>query len=184
MERENGGGGIGVSVVVDAGPLLALGKLGLMRILRHFYDPILVPSAVYEEVVLQGLARGYSDAYVVQQAILRGELTVVSLSDQELLDRVKTLPLGRGEKQVIHLGLAISPSWVLIDDQLAREEASHLGLRVKGTVGIIASAYRQGIIALEEVELAFQTIIDRPDIWIAAPFVRQVWTHLHTDRDD
>ncbi|NOZ73271.1 MAG: hypothetical protein GXP38_15430 [Chloroflexi bacterium] len=135
-----------MSVVVDAGPLLALGKLGLMPILPHLHDPVLVPSAVYEEVVLQGLARGYSDAYVVQQAVLREELTLVSLSDQELLDRVKTLPLGRGEKQVIHLGLAILPSWVLMDDQLARKEASHLGLRVKGTVGIIVNAYRQRII--------------------------------------
>ncbi len=171
-----------MSVVVDAGPLLALSKLGLIWILPRLYDPVLVPSAVHEEVVLQGLARGYPDAYMVQQAILREELTVVSLSDQELLDRVQSLPLGRGEKQVIHLGLVASPSWVLVDDQRAREEAIQLGLRVKGTVGIIVSAYRQDTIELKEAELAFQTIMERPDIWIAAAFVRRVWEALKREQ--
>lgn len=182
MERENGGGGTGVSVVVDAGPLLALSKLGLIWILPRLYDPVLVPSAVHEEVVLQGFARGYPDAYVIQQAILRGELALTSISDEELLESVQGLPLGRGEKQVIHLGLVASPSWVLMDDQRAREEAIHRGLHVKGTVGIIVSAYRQDTIGLREVELAFQTIMERPDIWIAAAFVRRVWEALRREQ--
>ena len=182
MERENGGGRIGMSVVVDAGPLLALSKLGLLWILPRLYESVLVPSAVHEEVVLQGLARGYPDASVVQQAILREELTTIPVGDEELLENVRSLPLGRGKKHVIHLGLVTSPRWVLMDDYLAREEAMHLGLRVKGTVGVIIHAYRQGIIGLKEVELAFQTIIDRPDIWIAAAFVRRVWEALRAEQ--
>ncbi len=178
MEREDGDGRTGISAVVDAGPLLALSKLGLLWILPRLYGTVLVPSAVHEEVVLQGLARGYADALVVRQAILRKELTIVPVSDEDLLEDVRNLPLGHGEKHVIHLGLTTSPDWVLMDDQLARRKAMHLGLRVKGTVGVIIHAYRQGIIGLKEVELAFQTMIDRPDIWIAAAFVRQVWEVL------
>ena len=30
-----------MSVVVDAGPLLALGKLGLIQVLHRLYDPVL-----------------------------------------------------------------------------------------------------------------------------------------------
>ena len=172
-----------MTVVVDAGPLLALGKLGLIQILHRLYDSVLVPSAVHEEVVLQGIARGYPDAYVIRQVTVRGELEIVPLRDADLLDSVKRLPLGRGEKQVIHLGLTISPSWVLMDDRLAREEAARVGLRVKGTVGLIAGAYRQGIITLEEVKLAFQTVMERPDIWIAASFVQRVWEVLKTEQD-
>ncbi len=172
-----------MNVVVDAGPLLALGKLGLIQVLHRLYDPVLVPSAVHEEVVLQGIARGYPDAYVVRQAIVRRELKVVPLTDEELLEQVKRLPLGSGEKQAIHLGLVLSPSWVLMDDRLAREEATRLGLHVKGTVGIIAGAYRQGIITLEEVELAFQQIVERPDIWIAATFVQRVWEILKVEQN-
>ena len=170
-----------MTVVVDAGPLLALAKLGLMRILHQLYNQVLVPSAVYEEAVLQGLAKGYPDAYVIRDAVLRGELTVISLTDQVLLDNVNKLPLGRGEKQVIHLGLTVTPTWVLIDDQLARKAASRFGLHVKGTVGIIVSAYRQERMTLEEVEFAFQTMRERADIWIAAPLIQRVWKALKTE---
>ena len=66
-----------MKAVADAGPLIALGKLGLLHLLPQLYQPVLVPSAVHTEVVTQGLAAGHPDAVAVQMAILRGELLVV-----------------------------------------------------------------------------------------------------------
>jgi len=163
---------------MNAGPLMALGKLALVHLLSQLYGLVMVPSAVYEEVVVCGLELGQPDAYAIELAIARKELKVVDMNDADLWDIVCALPLDRGEKQVIQLGLRESADWVLLDDWLAREEAQRLGLKVKGTLGVIAQAYRQGLMSLNEVELIFQAIIAREDIWISDALVRCVWDEL------
>ena len=37
------------------------------------------------------------------------------------------------------------------------------------------AAYRRQLLAEEEVELVFQAIFDRDDIWISDALVRRVW---------
>jgi predicted nucleic acid-binding protein len=167
-----------MKVVANAGPLMALGKLALVHLLSRLYGPVLVPSAVYEEVVICGLELEQPDAYAVELAVARKELRVVDMDDTDLSEIVHALPLHRGEKQAIQLGLSESADWVLLDDWLAREEAQRLGLKVKGTLGIIAEAYRQGLMSLNEMELIFQAIIAREDIWISDALVRRVWDEL------
>jgi len=74
--------------------------------------------------------------------------------------------------------------WVLLDDQLAREQAQELGLRVKGTLGVIVEALRRRRLAVEEVELIFQEILDRDDIWISDALVRRVWDAWRRETSD
>jgi len=167
-----------MKVVANAGPLMALGKLGLVRLLYQLYGPVLIPSAVYNEVVTHGLELEQADAYAVELAVARKELVVVAMDDADLSEAVHALPLGKGEKQVIQLGLKESPDWVLMDDLLAREEAERLGLKAKGTLGIIAEAYRQGLMTISEVELIFQAVVAREDIWISEGLVHRVWVDL------
>lgn len=169
-------------VIANAGPLMALGKLGLVRLLPQLYGPVLIPSAVYEEVVTCGLELEQADAYAVELAIARQELQVVEMDDTGLSEAVRTLPLGRGEKQAIQLGLREASDWVLLDDLLAREEAQRLGLKVKGTIGIIAEACRKELLTLNEVELIFQAIIAREDIWISEALVHRVLDELRKTR--
>jgi len=133
---------------------------------------------VYEEVVIQGLKSEHPDASIVELAVTRQELTVVHMDDADLSETVRALSLGKGEKQSIQLGLKESSEWVLLDDLLAREEARRLGLKVKGTVGIITEAYRQGHMTIDEVEVTFRIIMDREDIWISDALVRRVWDEL------
>src|SRR5512136_2252680 len=117
-----------MKVVTNAGPLMALGKLGLVHLLHQLYDPVLVPSAVHDEVVVRGLELGQPDAYAVQSAVIRQEIVVVDMGAVSLSEAVQLLPIGKGEKQSIQLGLQESPDWILLDDLLAREEAQRLGL--------------------------------------------------------
>lgn len=53
-----------MSTIVNAGPLIALGKLGLVYLLPHLYRPVHLPPAVYTEVVRGGLDAGAADALV------------------------------------------------------------------------------------------------------------------------
>lgn len=45
--------------VTDTGPLLVLAKLHHLHLLPELYSTIQVPSSVYHEAVVVGLARGY-----------------------------------------------------------------------------------------------------------------------------
>jgi len=47
-----------MKVVSNAGPLMALGKLGLVHLLHQLYGPVMIPTAVYDEVVTRGPQHG------------------------------------------------------------------------------------------------------------------------------
>jgi len=72
-----------VKVVANSGPLMALGKLGLLDLLYDLYGRIYIPSAVYTEVVVRGSEHGYPDAYAARLAIQRGRLVVVLKAREE-----------------------------------------------------------------------------------------------------
>jgi predicted nucleic acid-binding protein len=62
-----------------------------------------------------------------------------------------------------------------LDDQLAREQARKRGLCVKGTLGVTVEAFRRRLLSAEEVELIFQAILDRDELWISDALVHRVW---------
>jgi predicted nucleic acid-binding protein len=167
-----------MKAVVNAGPLMALGKLGLLQLLPSLYQPVLIPSDVYEEVVVRGLERDQPDAYAVQLALARGQVEMRPMGEIPLAESIRGLPLHPGEKSVIQLALIETADWALLDDWLARESARRFNLRVKGTLGIIVAAYQQALLTQREVEIIFQSMVDRDDIWISDELVRRVWKEL------
>jgi predicted nucleic acid-binding protein len=126
-----------MNVVSNAGPLINLAKLGVLRVLPQINTTVVVPPAVYDEVVIRGKEQHHPDAYVVELAIARNELTRWPVPIEELSEAIRELPIDRGEKQAIHLALHLGNDTVLLDDLLAREAAQRLGLPVKGTLGVL-----------------------------------------------
>jgi predicted nucleic acid-binding protein len=169
-----------VKVVVNAGPLMVLGKLGQLELLYHLYGEVHLPSAVHIEVVVRGLEHGHPDAYAVQLAIHRGYLIVVTVNDTDLTPEIAALPLDAGEKQTLHLALQEQAELLFLDELKARTEAQSRGLTVKGTLGVIVEAYRAGLLQLDEVETLIEAIIAREDIWISAGLCRRVLAELKT----
>ena len=53
-------------VVSNAGPLMVLAKLNLLHLLRILYGRVHFSASVYDEVVTQGLQRGYQDAETLE----------------------------------------------------------------------------------------------------------------------
>ena len=58
-----------MNAVTNAGPLIAMGKLGLSHLLGRLYHPLFVPDAVYQEVVTRGIAMQLPDAFSVRMAV-------------------------------------------------------------------------------------------------------------------
>lgn len=55
--------------------------------------------------------------------------------------------LGAGEREVLALGLETPDAIVVLDDAFARRVAETVGLHITGTLGILLSAKRVGLIA-------------------------------------
>lgn len=167
-----------MKVIANSGPIIALAKLGLLSLLKELYGTVVIPSTVYHEVVIKGLQRGEEDAQDVNLSINLGHIKVEHLDEFDISEEINQLPVHHGEKSVIELYLKAKADLALLDDRLARETAKKLGVKVKGTLGVIIDAYRKQILNENDVELLFKEIASRDDIWIAKELVKKVWNEL------
>jgi predicted nucleic acid-binding protein len=137
-----------VTAVVDTSVILVLAKIDLLQLLRDLRGPIVIPASVVAEALHDDYVES-TESQRIRDAIAAGWLTVEADPDTD----ARFVALGRGERAVIALALAISASLVLIDDGSARRVAASAGLRVSGTVAVLAVAKREGRIG-ENVKLA------------------------------
>ena len=156
-----------MKVVSNASPLIALGKLGQLGLLLTLYDDILIPHEVYHEVVINGLRLGADDAPAVDFLVRQGHIRVVEIVLPSPLP-AWAHSLDAGEIEVILLGQQQTADWLLIDNEHARKAARQIGLPLKGTVGLLLDAWRQGHLSLQAFELLIQDMKSRPDLWISA----------------
>lgn len=166
------------AVISNAGPLIALAKVNQLHLLDQLYGTVLIPAAVFDEVVTQGLARGDIDALVARLFLTQYNWPVISVTDAQVTKSDFKVVLDPGESAVLTLGLSLSGCLLLLDDALAREEAKRLGMQVKGTLGILVDAYRHQHVSRQQLELVLQEIAARPDIWISAQLCARVYSTL------
>ncbi len=144
------------AVVADATVLIFLGKLRSLDYLTTHYSEVLVPPAVYEEVVEQGEEVGAADAVRVRSAIESGALSVV---ETELRSDIQTYDLEAGETAVLSLAVTRDHEEVLADEEAVREVARLHGLRPRGTLYFLFGALERGELGFEEFIEELQTLL-------------------------
>jgi predicted nucleic acid-binding protein len=128
-------------VVADAGPLIALGRIGRLDLLRSLYPCVRVPAAVWHEVVTEGERLPGATTLAAAEWVER--------QDDRPLDPLFLSLLGsldRGEAAAITCAVAGRADLLLIDECKGRAAARRLGLTVKGTLGVLLAARRGGYI--------------------------------------
>jgi predicted nucleic acid-binding protein len=166
------------TVLVDAGPLIALGKLKRLDLLTSLFGVIHVPRSVYSEVVLKGLSRGAPDAHAVYLFLEDSHGRLLEASAEILAEYAPSIELGAGERELLGLAQAMPDPLVLLDDGAARSEARRLGLQVRGTLGVLVEAYRSGFLARPELETLLLEVAARPDIWISERLCQEILARL------
>lgn len=162
-----------MKVVSNAGPLIALGKPGQLGLLLKLYREILIPREVYNEVVIHGLRLGAPDAQAVDFLIQQSHIRIVDIT-LPFPPPTWAQPIDVEELAVIVLAQQQSADWVLIDNAHARKVARQVGLSLKGTVGLLLEAFRQGYLLLQELEILVQSIKAQPDLWINERLCEQI----------
>lgn len=130
-----------MTVVADSSVLIALSSIGQLQILhQRFPGGILVPSAVWQEVVETG--KGLPGAREVETA---SWIKVCKITNIRLFSLLSA-DLDHGEAEAIVLCLEQTADVILLDEKDARQVAQRLGLAVLGTIGLLIWAKRQGLI--------------------------------------
>jgi predicted nucleic acid-binding protein len=161
-----------VTGVTNSGPLIVMAKINHLHLLPALYGELIIPPAVYYEVVIVGQARGYSDA-VTLQAFLDSRGWKPSQPSEIPSELTGETRLGKGEREAIALALQ-HQSLLLIDDVYARSVAARMGIETVGSLGILVEAYRKSNLTPEVLEELLLTIERREDIWIHPNLCRRV----------
>jgi len=130
-----------VKPVTNSSVLIALSAIDRLDLLsRRFPDGVLIPRAVWREVVETGQGRPGAAAVQAAQWI-----TVCDTLPSSTLDLLRS-ELDDGEAEAIALALQEQCTLVLVDESEARRAASQLGLSVLGTVGILIWGRRAALL--------------------------------------
>ena len=127
-------------VIADSACLIGLSKIGELHILRQLFGKILIPSAVFHEVVILGMGRAGAEEVKNAKWIETHEV------ENQLAVKAFRLTLGTGESEAIVLALEREADFIILDDWKARQMALELSLPVIGTVAVLTKAVEKGII--------------------------------------
>jgi predicted nucleic acid-binding protein len=137
--------------VVNASPAIVLAKAGMLDLLGRLADELLLPEAVASEL----LAGPSGDP--ARAAVESGWGTRIAV--ERAPTAIVEWGLGAGESSVLAVALERQDAIAVIDDAEARACARALKIRLTGTLGILARAFRAGSIpslddAIEKIRAA------------------------------
>ena len=136
--------------ISDTSPLIWLAKVGKITLLRDLFGEVIIPQEVYIEAVEKGLQYGFADAQTIKECINVGWIKISKLTskDQSILHKISehAPEIHSGETQAVVLAREMK-LLLLMDESAGRAFAEAWGLKVKGTIYVIMSALRKGIIS-------------------------------------
>ncbi|MBN2369916.1 MAG: DUF3368 domain-containing protein [Vicinamibacteria bacterium] len=119
-------------VVSDASALIALEEISQLALLERLFGTLLIPPAVAREI-----APGLEWPEWIHERTLA----------QPLSSQVLRASLGPGESEAISLALEAHADLLIVDDRPARRLAQALGISIVGTLGILFTAKKKGLIS-------------------------------------
>ncbi len=128
-------------IVVNSSVVIALAEINLLNILADLYEEVIVPSAVYKEVVKGRNKPGSQELEILVQ---QDRIRLLPPSSTAVAKALHD-PLGLGEAEAIAVVLEQN-CIVALDDRIARLKARSMGLKIIGTLGLLRKTYDKGLI--------------------------------------
>ena len=121
--------------VVNASPVITLAKIGRISLLEELCEELIIPGGVAKEI-----NDGPTDDAARKWLRDKGTqfLQDVGIPNQTIL----RWDLGLGETEVLSWALEHPEYEAVVDDRAARNCASSLGVKVRGTIGVIVLGKR------------------------------------------
>ena len=127
-------------VVSNTSPLINLANIGQLHLLKQLYGQVIIPPAVYDEIVIAGV--GQPGAMEVKTY---DWFKVEQISNQQMVTLLQ-IDVDIGEAEAIVLALEMKPDLLLLDERKGRQVASNLGIKFTGILGILIEAKNNQLI--------------------------------------
>jgi len=123
-------------IVADTGPIIVFARIGRLALLQQVVETVIIPDAVYDELVTAGRGRPGADAISQSEWIQRE-----SIGDLNATQHFPNI-LEQGEREAIVLAQERQAT-LLVDDHRARQEAENRGVEVVGVLWVLGEAKRR-----------------------------------------
>lgn len=129
-------------VISDTTPIISLLKAGQLELLQKLYNKVLMPQAVYRELI-------ENPVYVNEAAIIKSTdfLLAAEVENMKSVSVLRAVTgLDEGESAALIMYDEQKADLLLMDEQKGRRVAKRLNVRHIGTAGILMLAYDKGLI--------------------------------------
>lgn len=155
-------------IVADTGPIIAFARIGRLDLLYQVVRELVIPEAVYEDLVIKG--KGRPGAAEVERGTWIHRKVVTDQAALALLPSYLHL----GEREAIVLAQELGAQ-LLIDERRGRRAAIERGLEVFGSLRILAEAKQQGLVdSVKPILEAMLTAGYWIDEELIPPFLKEV----------
>lgn len=169
-----------MKVIINATPLIHLGKLGKLNLLTQLYSNIITTREVKNEV----LTKNYPEYSVLKMAF-DNWIMIQDANDKTVMDNlILSQQIDLGEASVIALALEQENDvLLLLDDLIARSVAKSLGIKISGTLGIILEALYSKILSADEIKLLFDDLVTETSFRISVKLYQSITQLINSFQD-
>ena len=147
-------------VVSNTSPITNLAAISQLPLLQQLYETIIIPQAVYDEIVA-GSIEVQTELWIQTQQVANYAL-VTALQ----------LELDWGEAEAIALAIELKADLLLLDERRGRTVASRFGLKFTGILGVLIEAKHKG--AISAVKPVLDSLILTAGFWVTEPLYSRV----------
>jgi predicted nucleic acid-binding protein len=138
-------------IIADSSALIILEKCRLLDVLAGRY-PVVIPGAVYQEVVNDRTLSLYADAEAIAALVAHDKINVAVVSAAETMP----VSLGRGESEAIVLAKQMNTAVVATDDGKAVKACRYLGVPFIISPKVALALLRRGAIDFNRAKAAIE----------------------------
>lgn len=130
-------------IVSDTSPITNLAAIGQLDLLRQLYSRVIIPEAVYNEMVnINKIVPGAVEVQTLSW--IQTQTVINSLQVTEIQENNESIHLG--EAEAIILSLEMKADLLLMDERRGRIVATNYGINITGLLGVLIQAKKQGLI--------------------------------------
>ncbi len=143
-------------VISDTTPIISFLKINHLDLLEKLFGSVQIPKGVFAELTEN--LRFKKEAAIVKDSNFIEVIDEIDENYVSLLRRSTGLDLG--ESEAIYLSDNKKADLLLMDEVRGREVAARMGIKIMGTIGVLASAYSDNLISKDEIKTAIEILRD------------------------
>ena len=163
--------------VINASPLIYLGKLGLLNYLPRLFSRVITSEIVKNEVLDSS-----TPEFIALDDAFSNWLETMEIKDSSMIDKLVAAQIHEGEASIIlianHFRNIKKEPVLVIDDLAARDLARSLGFTIIGTIGILLKLVKTKELTRAKAKECLTFLVEETDFRISVKIYCRLLTEL------